>query len=299
MIFNFIFQGKELLYNVYTMNNLSIIDTRKLFRKNTDELINLLKLLNREQWLKPTCYPEWTVKDIAAHLLQSGMHRLSKQRDGFPTDKSLPPLSFNEIMDIISNSNDSWQEMFASISPELIINLLTHSEYDLCTFFENLSLSGQAPFSVAWAGETVSENWFDMAREFTERWHHHQQIREAVGAPPRAQAEYLNPVLKTLMRAVPYWYSELTFDDGTQIHIEISGEAGGIWILLRNNNLWELKTGFSETPATAEIKLSEDTAWRFLTRTINSSQAADLIQFSGNLQLARNFLRVKAIMMND
>ncbi len=281
------------------MEELLVIDARPLFRKNTDELIGLLKTLRREQWLSPTCYPEWKVKDIAAHLIQSGLNRLSRQRDGFPSKEPLPPLGFEKILNIVSNGNDNWQEIFASISPELIVSLLTHSEYDLCTFFEKLPLSGQAPYSVAWAGETVSENWFDMAREFTERWHHHQQIREAVGASPLTQAEYLFPVIDTLIRAVPWWYSDMAAEAGTQIHIEITGEAGGLWTLLRSINKWELKTGFSETTAEAEIKLSDDTAWRFLTRTINSSQAADLIQFSGNLQLAKNFLRVKAIMMND
>jgi hypothetical protein len=37
-----------------------------------------------------------------------------------------------------------------------------------------------APYGVSWAGEEKSANWFDTAREFTERWHHQQQIRLAV-----------------------------------------------------------------------------------------------------------------------
>ena len=47
------------------------------------------------------------------------------------------------------------------------------------------SLDPHAPalFNVAWAGEQTSPNWFDIGREYTERWHHQQQIREAVGAP--------------------------------------------------------------------------------------------------------------------
>jgi hypothetical protein len=42
----------------------------------------------------------------------------------------------------------------------------------------------EAPFGVAWAGETRSANWLDTGREYTERWHHQMQIRDAVGAPP-------------------------------------------------------------------------------------------------------------------
>lgn len=281
------------------MNEVAVIDTRRLFRKNTEEMLRLLSSLNRDQWLSSTCYPHWTVKDIAAHLLQTGLKRLSRQRDGFLSREPLPPLTFNELLDIINSSNDSWHEMFASVSPELIVSLLTHTEYDLCTYFEQLPLSGDAPFSVAWAGETVSQNWFDMAREWTERWHHHQQIREEVGASPLTQRDYLYPVVDTLIRAVPWWYSSLVADEGTQIHIHITGEAGGSWTLLREKDNWELKSGFSGNTAAAQISLSDDTAWRFLTRTISSGQAADLMEFSGNLQLAKHFLYAKAIMMTD
>jgi hypothetical protein len=33
---------------------------------------------------------------------------------------------------------------------------------------------------VAWAGEAESKNWFHVARDYSEKWHHQQQIREAV-----------------------------------------------------------------------------------------------------------------------
>ena len=39
------------------------------------------------------------------------------------------------------------------------------------------------------AGEAVSANWFDVAREFTERWHHQQQIRLAIGGPADADLD--------------------------------------------------------------------------------------------------------------
>jgi hypothetical protein len=42
---------------------------------------------------------------------------------------------------------------------------------------------GKEDFSVARAGEEASLNWFNIAREYSERSLHQQQIREAVGAP--------------------------------------------------------------------------------------------------------------------
>ena len=49
-----------------------------------------------------------------------------------------------------------------------------------------------AVFSVAWAGEDKSAHWFDVAREYTEKWHHQQQIRDAVGRPDLASRRHLH-----------------------------------------------------------------------------------------------------------
>ena len=55
-------------------------------------------------------------------------------------------------------------------------------------------------FPVSWAGEEESANWFDTAREFTERWHHQQQIRLAVDKPGIMTREFYFPVLDCFMR---------------------------------------------------------------------------------------------------
>ncbi|MBN2353852.1 MAG: hypothetical protein JXD23_14860 [Spirochaetales bacterium] len=47
------------------------------------------------------------------------------------------------------------------------------------------------------------------------------------------------------------------------------------------------------------MTLSDDTAWKFLTRSISRDRAEPLINFEGERRLARGFLAVKAIMMED
>jgi hypothetical protein len=37
---------------------------------------------------------------------------------------------------------------------------------------------------VSWAGPEAAPVWFGVAREYTERRHHQQQIRDATGRPP-------------------------------------------------------------------------------------------------------------------
>jgi hypothetical protein len=45
--------------------------------------------------------------------------------------------------------------------------------------------------------------------------------------------------------------------------------------------------------------LSENTAWKLLTRSMTPTQAQPLIICQGDQRLGKHFLEVKAIMMND
>lgn len=69
------------------MKQLEPIYTTELFPKIESELIALLKSLSDEDWQKPTVCVGWSVKDIAAHLLDTSFRRLSMQRDGYFGEK--------------------------------------------------------------------------------------------------------------------------------------------------------------------------------------------------------------------
>ena len=166
------------------------IHTNHLFRPLAAKLIALLRWLPPEAWDRPTCYPNWTVHDIAVHLLQTGVSRLSRQRDHYTATRNTSGArngtqkGFDAISNHIDRSNSEWTALLAGVSPAVVTELLAVSEIELARFFARLSKGGVAPVPVAWAGDVTSPIWFDTAREFTERWHHQQQIRDAVGGPP-------------------------------------------------------------------------------------------------------------------
>jgi len=280
-------------------HELGKIDTRTEFGLISRKLLELLPQLGPDEWQARTCYPNWRVKHIAVHLLQTALSRLSLQRDAYPPGDSLmDAVSFDVLSDMIARANDGWAELFETISPQLIVDLLSLADRQLTDYIVNLDLMDQASFSVAWAGETISSNWFDIAREYTERWHHQQQIREAVGAAGITTKELCAPVIDTLIRAIPYWYGNLHAPEGTGILIEITGESGGEWLLAKESNSWQLYRTENET-GDAHIFMSDNTAWRFLTRTISAEEAQSCIRFSGKSNLCKNFLNVKAIMMKN
>jgi hypothetical protein len=94
---------------------------------------------------------------------------------------------------------------------------------------------------VAWAGEEHSANWLHIAREYTEKWHHQQQIRNAVNKPGTITKELYYPCIATFLRGLPYAYRNEIWPDGSLLKILISGDAGGIWYLQKTAVNWELK----------------------------------------------------------
>ncbi len=167
--------------------SLSPIYTNHLFRGLAGRLIRLLRSLPLEAWDAPTCYPEWKVHDIATHLLHSGIARLSSHRDEYGRlhrARFLHSMDFESLSERIDAINTQWCDTLYFVSPRVVVDLLKKTERDLAMYFYDLERVGLAPIGVGWAGEDVSSIWFDTAREFAERWHHQQQIRDAVGAYP-------------------------------------------------------------------------------------------------------------------
>ncbi|RDG33406.1 hypothetical protein DV872_04960 [Oceanispirochaeta sp. M1] len=278
--------------------DLKVIETYSLFHEITEELISMLRGLNTEQWLAPTCYPSWKVKDIVAHLIQSGMGRLSVQRDQFSLhENSGPAPEFEDLSVMIDRFNTSWTDLLRPASPRVLLDFISVSERQLADFILEQDLHSEALYAVGWAGETVSENWFDLGREYTERWHHQQQIREAVAAAPLTDKKYLSPVIRLFMYSIPFWYRDIDAPDGCSLDINIKGESGGSWSLQRINSEWILKEEITESDM--YITLSEDTAWRFFTRSSSVESFRNKVEMSTENELLKNFMNVKAIMIND
>jgi uncharacterized protein (TIGR03083 family) len=144
-------------------------------------LLTLLAELGEDDWARPTAAPRWSVKDVAAHLLGGDIAILSGWRDGFRSNPEIN--SHIELIELVDRLNGEWILAFRRISPRLLRELLAFCgpEVDVC--FSSLDPM-KIVRAVSWAGPEPAPVWFDLAREFTERWHHQQQIRDATGRPP-------------------------------------------------------------------------------------------------------------------
>lgn len=235
------------------------------------ELIKLLRSLSVEEWQKPTMCPGWNVKDVALHLLGVEIGNLSRRRDGHMIKANLH--SHQELIATINDWNQSWVSVARRMSPRLVIDLLELTGGQICTFFQQL-----APFApggaVSWAGPEPAPVWLDLAREYTERWHHQQHIRDAVGRPGLKEPEFFSPVLQAFMRALPYTYRDIPTDEKASVTVTVNGPAGGKWSIVNLDRAWHLYNGAPASP-TAEVIFDQETAWRLCTRGITQQQALE------------------------
>lgn len=268
----------------------------ELFGELHEELLGLLRSLSDEDWYKPTVAASWQVRDIAAHLLDSDIRRLSFQRDRAPMVPPETPIeNYRDLVGFLNQLNAEWVKAAKRISPPLLIEFLEVTGAQVTELFKSLDPFGPALFGVAWAGEEGSQNWFDIAREYTEKWHHQQQIRDAVGAPALTSRRWLFPVLDAFLRGLPHTYRETTAEEGARIVLTITGEAGGEWTLSREGGAWKLYSGGSETPACA-IRMDQDTAWRLLTKGLSRDIAAARVEITGDNRLGEPILGMLSVM---
>jgi uncharacterized protein (TIGR03083 family) len=261
------------------------------------ELLPLLRGLTETDWHRPATARGWQVRDVVAHLIDGALRRLSFHRDRQPPPGPDRPIaSERDFVRFINALNAEWVSAARRLSLRVLVDLYALASVHLADWFEQLPLDAPALFAVSWAGEDRSEGWFDIGREFTELWHHQQQVRDAVGAPPLADPRYLRAVLDIAMRALPHACRDLAADAGQILVVDISGPAGSQWTVIREADRWTLHSGASPAHM-ALVQLSDDVAWRLLFNGLPRDEAAALVHVHGDAALADAFLRARSVIV--
>jgi len=258
------------------------------------ELIALLRGLAPSDWQLPTACALWSVRDITAHLLDDDLRRLSFHRDG-QAPPAAGPLDGRALIDFVNAMNAEWVAVARRLSPRVLIDLLEVTGPWVVELFRAADPFAPAHWAVTWAGDAESPHWFDVGRDYTERWLHQQQIREAVGAPPLTGREWLHPVLDLFVRALPHTYAATSAPPGATVRITIEGDAGGVWTLRREDDAWRLYDGATPSPAAA-VTLSDDTAWRLFSKGLAPEAARARSRLEGDQALAAVALGALAVL---
>lgn len=281
------------------MDALGPVETLGLFSGERAALISLLESLNSEDWTKPTSCVGWNVHDVALHILWGDISYLSRVRDGFTGLHSPPAGDLSDpavLLTYINAINETWVTGAGGVSPPLVIDFLRLTGERMTEFRQTLDL-GAIGGVVSWAGPARAPVWMDVAREYTERWHHQQHIRDATGRPGLMEREWCHPVLDAFARALPYALRADRPAEGTTVALEVTGDAGAIWIASRAHGSWGLGRGDADRLAavTSRVTLDQDTAWRLFTRGLAPEKAAEHVTIAGDPALACRVLRMVTI----
>ena len=213
-----------------------------------------------------------------------------------PPPPSRPISSERDFVAFINGLNAEWVDVSQRFSPRVLTDLFEKASADLADWFEQLPFDAPALFGVSWAGEQTSEGWFDVGREFTELWHHQQQIRMAVGAPTLEGPQFLRAVLEVALRGLPHAYRDTPAADGEAVTLHINGPSSGTWTLARVTNGWLLQVGEPAASST-QVRMSDDTAWKLLFNALTEPEIKASLVIDGRADLAAPLLKARSIVV--
>ena len=103
-------------------------------------------------------------------------------------------------------------------------------------------------------------------------------------------------MLDTSVRALPHAYRNVDAAPDAAVVLEITGEAGGVWSMLRRESGWELFQG--DAPhAVARITTDADSAWRLFFHQIPPVEAERRVTITGDRLLGETIFHTRAVMV--
>jgi uncharacterized protein (TIGR03083 family) len=276
-----------------TANGFRPIHCAHLLRTVDEKLIELLSSLALHEWTLPTVAAPWTVRDVAAHLLDTPLRKLSLVRDSCFVEHA-EGRTPQDLVQLVNRLNREGVTVYRRLSPPLLIDMMKVTCEQSARFHESLDPFAPAQFAVSWAGEETSLNWFDTARELTERWHHQQQIRFATNRPGIMTPELYLPVLDCFVRGLPFAYRNTDAPAGTGVLLNIAGDCGGQWFLRRESARWSFANAPDAEPA-SRVTVPQELAWRLFTKGVDRDSARSQVDLQGNQALGEVVLQLTAI----
>jgi hypothetical protein len=292
------------------------VDTAPLFAPLRTELVTLLRSLGAAEWDAPTVAGAWRVRDVVAHMVDGELRTLAAHRDGHALAAEGTIHGYDDVLTLVHRLNAEGVVWGGHASPRLLTDLLEVTGTWMSAFLATLDPDAPARFAVAWAGEAVSTNRFDTAREYTERWHHQMQIRLAVGERGQPKTllveRYAGPLLETAMRALPYAYRGVAGEDGSAVVLSVdsTGMRPAVtldrltatlpwrraWTLRLEGRAWRIYSGAAMDP-TARVTGSADAWWRLLFNALPPGDVRRAFVTEGQAQLLPPLWRARSVMV--
>jgi uncharacterized protein (TIGR03083 family) len=279
-----------------TLSPLPPTNVAPLFRPLLAELIRLLRTLEPSDWERPTVAAPWRVRDVAAHLLDVELRKIAAYRDAHDVAAGVAITSDEDLSRLVNGMNASAVAFATRLSPRLLLELLDTAGTWAADVIESLPSTGQARFPVSWAGESDSQNWMDIGRDYTERWHHQAQIRDATGRPRLLSPQWAEPLLEFSVRTLPHAYAGVKARTSTVVTLRVEGDTPGSWSLIRADDRWDIFRGAPEH-SDALVRCDTDDAWRLFYNALPPAAVTERIRVEGDAALAQHLLRARSVIL--
>jgi uncharacterized protein (TIGR03083 family) len=244
-------------------------DVRGVLPRERDALLDLLAGLRGDEWEAPTECPARTVKGIALQVLGDDLSLLSRQRDAAPP--GLPLHGFDE----------RWVEAAGFLSPDLVVELLRLTGDWTVRYYAEVDPGARGEPVGLFASAGPSPFWQISAREYVERWVHHQQIRRAVNRADLGD-EFLVPALDVVVHGLAAHLPDLGAGPGTDISLTVADV--GSWVLHRESATWAVCRGHA-VEASAELRLEPQLATPAFSRGLSGSDVGAAFTVTGDAAL--------------
>ena len=202
------------------------------------KLIDLLRALDAREWNPPTVAPAWTVKDVAAHLLDTQQRLVSRLR-GEPPPPSPAIRSDADLVAFINRLNAEGVRRYRRLDPAALIARLEDGRR-LRAHHQSLDPFAAAMFAVSWAGETRRRTGFTprasspnagtiSSRSASPSGTRHYDARVSITRSSTASCARCRSPIATSTR-----------EPGTVARFTVAGDCGGGWHLSRDAAGWHL-----------------------------------------------------------
>jgi uncharacterized protein (TIGR03083 family) len=215
-------------------------DLLQALRVERRALLGVIDALGPDAWGRPTPCPGWTVHDLVLHLLGDDLGVLSILRDGH----AAPLPAGASLAEAIDTLNDAWVRAAAGrFSPRMLRDVLAWSGDETHRFFAAEAWDAPSAMGVSWAGTAPSPHVLEVAREYTERWLHQQQLRETLGYQTLRDPILTRVLLHSLTHCLPVAYAATGAPEGTTVRLGVTDFPTLVVGLRRERRAWRLVPG--------------------------------------------------------
>jgi len=183
-----------------------------------------------------------------------------------------------EILPLLSSLNDDLIKLLKSLKTP---------DWDRKTIPSGLSIKNITDNLL----ENNEQDKLDIHHHYSKSWLKQQQIRFALNDQFLLKRTYYFPFLDTLMQSLPQTYFDVTTHIGATVKVEIVGEAGGVWCIIKEKENWILTQQVINNPS-ALVYIDQQIAWLLFSKGINPMDAAQYYQIHGDVNLGSYALKL-------